>query len=62
MAKDCPIQGTQGRGVGRVYIMDAKKAKGNSGLISGTCYVNNQPLFVIFDCGASHSFILTKCA
>ncbi|XP_058766109.1 uncharacterized protein LOC131639640 [Vicia villosa] len=46
---------------GRVYTLDARKAKGNNNLIAGTCYVNNQPLCVLVDCGATHSFISTEC-
>lgn len=45
----------------RVYNLYAKKAKGNNDLITDTCYLNNSPLFALFHCGASHSFILTKC-
>ncbi|XP_058755199.1 uncharacterized protein LOC131628384 [Vicia villosa] len=47
--------------VGRVYALDARKAKGNNNLIAGTCYVNNQPLCVLVDCGATHSFVSTEC-
>ncbi|XP_058754444.1 uncharacterized protein LOC131627621 [Vicia villosa] len=53
---------TQEKTTGRVYTLDARKAKGNNNLIAGTCYVNNQPLCVLVDCGATHSFISTECA
>ncbi|XP_058741748.1 uncharacterized protein LOC131614137 [Vicia villosa] len=46
---------------GRVYTLDARKAKGNNNLIAGTCYVNNQPLCVLVDCGATHCFVSTEC-
>src|SRR3954470_16380134 len=52
---------TQEKTTGRVYTLDARKAKGNNNLIAGTCYVNNQPLCVLVDCGATHSFISTEC-
>ncbi|XP_058741456.1 uncharacterized protein LOC131613835 [Vicia villosa] len=57
----CPKKKTQEKTTGRVYTLDARKAKGNNNLIAGTCYVNNQPLFVLVDCGATHSFISTEC-
>ncbi|XP_058756068.1 uncharacterized protein LOC131629293 [Vicia villosa] len=41
----------------KVFTLDARKAKGNTKLAARTCYVNNQPLFVLDDCGATHSFI-----
>ena len=37
--------------------MDARKAKSNNALIAGTCLVNDHPCFVLFDCGATPSFI-----
>ncbi|XP_058766746.1 uncharacterized protein LOC131640358 [Vicia villosa] len=58
----CPKKKDQEKTTGRVYTLDARKAKGNSNLIAGTCYVNNQPLCVLVDCGATHSFISTECA
>lgn len=61
MAKDYPLQSAQGKDVGRVYTLDAKKAKGNTNLVTSMCYVNKQPLFVLVDNGATHSFISTKC-
>ncbi|XP_058784256.1 uncharacterized protein LOC131659028 [Vicia villosa] len=56
-----PKKKTQEKTTGRVYTLDARKAKGNNNLIAGTCYVNNQPLCVLVDCGATHSFISTEC-
>ncbi|XP_050878129.1 uncharacterized protein LOC127081945 [Lathyrus oleraceus] len=51
----------QGRSTGRVYTLDARKAKRNNALNAGMCLVNNHPCFVLFDCGATHSFILIQC-
>lgn len=30
-------------------------------LVTGTYYVNDQPLLVLVDCGETHSFMSTKC-
>ncbi|XP_058749773.1 uncharacterized protein LOC131622747 [Vicia villosa] len=59
--KDCPMRDAPERTPGRVYTLDARKAQGNTNLVAGTCYVNNQPLFVLVDCGATHSFISYPC-
>ncbi|XP_058732938.1 uncharacterized protein LOC131604522 [Vicia villosa] len=60
-AKKCPDRYRQGGNAGRVYTLDAKKAKGNNELIAGTCLVNNQTCLILIDCGASHSFISPQC-
>lgn len=49
MEKDYPTQGAQGNGSKRVYILDGQKDKGINDIIASTCYVNNQPLCVLFD-------------
>ncbi|XP_050909297.1 uncharacterized protein LOC127123080 [Lathyrus oleraceus] len=56
MDKDCPQNKnhTQRRSTGRVYTLDARKAKSN---IAGTYLVNDHPCFVLFDCAATHSFV-----
>ncbi|XP_058762994.1 uncharacterized protein LOC131636407 [Vicia villosa] len=59
--KDCPVRDAPERTPGRVYTLDARKAQGNTNLVASTCYVNNQPLFVLVDCGATHSFISYPC-
>ncbi|XP_050890537.1 uncharacterized protein LOC127095938 [Lathyrus oleraceus] len=51
----------QGRSTGRVYTLDARKAKRNNALIDGTCLVNDHPCFVLFDYGATHSFVSIQC-
>lgn len=55
MAKDCPQNKNQmqGKNIGQVYTLDAKKVKGNNTLIVGTCHVNGYPCFVLFTCGVS---------
>lgn len=60
MSRDCPqirIQ-VQGKSTGRVYTLDARKAKGND-LIADKCHLNKHYFFVLFDCGALHSFAST---
>ncbi|XP_050876991.1 uncharacterized protein LOC127080737 [Lathyrus oleraceus] len=51
----------QGRSTGRVYTLDARKAKSNNALIAGMCLVHDHPCFVLFDCGATHSFVSIQC-
>ncbi|XP_050908554.1 uncharacterized protein LOC127122224 [Lathyrus oleraceus] len=63
VSRECPQNKNQmqGRSVGRVYTLDARKAKSNNALIAGTCFINNHPCFVLFDCGATHSFVSIWC-
>ncbi|XP_050916238.1 uncharacterized protein LOC127131355 [Lathyrus oleraceus] len=51
----------QRRSTGRVYTLDARKAKSNNALIAGTCLVNYHHCFVLFDCRATHSFVSIQC-
>lgn len=55
------VQEALGKVEGRVYTLDAIEAKGNGDLIADTCYLHNQSLCIMFDYGASHSFIMAKC-
>ncbi|XP_050908752.1 uncharacterized protein LOC127122458 [Lathyrus oleraceus] len=63
MSRECPHNENrmQGRSVGRVYSLDARKAKRNNALTVGTCLVNNHPCFVLLDCGETHSFVSIWC-
>ncbi|XP_058741754.1 uncharacterized protein LOC131614144 [Vicia villosa] len=61
IARDCIALNVPEKTKGRVFTLDARKAQGNTNLVAGTCYVNNQPLFVLVDCGATHSFISYHC-
>ncbi|XP_050876879.1 uncharacterized protein LOC127080606 [Lathyrus oleraceus] len=63
MARDYPQNKNQmqGRNTGRFYTLDARKAKRNNTLIVGTCLINDHPCFVLFDCGATYSFVLIQC-
>ncbi|XP_050902548.1 uncharacterized protein LOC127114490 [Lathyrus oleraceus] len=63
MSRECPQNKNQmqGRSTCRVYTLDARKAKSNNALIAGTCLINDHPCFVLFDCGATHSFVSIRC-
>ncbi|XP_050878264.1 uncharacterized protein LOC127082080 [Lathyrus oleraceus] len=63
MARDFPQNKNQmqGRSTGRVYTLDARKAKSNNALIASMCLINDHPCFVLFNCGETHSFVSLKC-
>lgn len=67
MMRDCPswkkkeVVKRSAPATGRVYVLDAKKTQGGNNIISGTCYLRHEPIIVIFDCGATQSFISNKC-
>lgn len=44
----------------QIYTFETRKIKANKDLIEGTCYMHGQPLFVLFNYGASNSFHLSK--
>ena len=44
-----------------MYSLDGKKAMANEDLIVGMCYLGQNPVKVIFDCGATCSFISYRC-
>ena len=46
---------------GRVFTLSGEKAKGSDDLIQGTCLINDTLLIVLFDSGATHSFISSEC-
>ncbi|XP_012574249.1 uncharacterized protein [Cicer arietinum] len=62
MAPFCPIRQKQAESnpnksnTGRVFALSAKKGM-NHNLITSTGFINEIPLIVMFDTGASHSFI-----
>jgi hypothetical protein len=41
---------------GRVYSLDGKKARVNEDLIDGMSFLGQNPIRVLFDCGATCSF------
>ena len=48
--------------VGRAYIMSRKEASNSSTVVTRTLFLNSIPLSVLFDSGATHSFISTRAA
>ncbi|KAF1884369.1 hypothetical protein Lal_00033545 [Lupinus albus] len=46
---------------GRVFNMNGSEAADAEGLIQGNCMVKGIPQFVLFDSGATHSFISCEC-
>jgi hypothetical protein len=64
---NCPNRGNKDKGVnttmskGRVYSLDGKKAQANEDLIGGMCFLGQNPIRVLFDCGATCSFISFQC-
>ncbi|XP_057418512.1 uncharacterized protein LOC130712710 [Lotus japonicus] len=55
-------KGKRPMATGRVYALSGQEAAGGKNLIQGTCFIANAPLLVLFDSGATHSFISTDCA
>ncbi|XP_057250708.1 uncharacterized protein LOC130591411 [Beta vulgaris subsp. vulgaris] len=47
---------------GRVFMMQREEAEADDTVITGTFPVNSIPAYVLFDSGASHSFISTSFA
>ncbi|KAF1889125.1 hypothetical protein Lal_00035318 [Lupinus albus] len=46
---------------GRVFTMSGAEASDVDGLIKGNCLVAGIPLLVLFDSGATHSFVSVEC-
>ncbi|KAF1862595.1 hypothetical protein Lal_00014135 [Lupinus albus] len=49
------------RNTGRVFTMSGAEASDVEGMIKGNCMVTDIPLLVLFDSGATHSFISIDC-
>jgi len=64
---ECPNRRDKGKEVntttskGRVYSLDGRKAQANEDLIGGMCFLGQNPVRVLFDCGATCSFISLQC-
>ena len=60
---DCPAwNGNNPKAVkpslpGRVHHISAEEAREDSNVVLGTCTINTKPALILFDSGASHSFI-----
>jgi uncharacterized Fe-S cluster protein YjdI len=46
----------------RVYTVDAKEADQSENLVQGMRLIHNQPVHILFDLGAKHSFISLVCS
>ncbi|GAU51374.1 hypothetical protein TSUD_413070 [Trifolium subterraneum] len=46
---------------GRVYSLDGEQARGNNALIIDVCQLGQSEVVVLFDCGATNSFISGEC-
>ncbi|GAU34277.1 hypothetical protein TSUD_321230 [Trifolium subterraneum] len=49
------------RSKGRVYSLDGEQARGNNALIIDVCQLGQSEIVVLFDCGATNSFISVEC-
>ncbi|GAU44275.1 hypothetical protein TSUD_135160 [Trifolium subterraneum] len=64
---ECPkMQGSGGssgttRSKGRVYSLDGEQARGNNALIIDVCHLGQSEVVILFDCGATSSFISVEC-
>ena len=45
----------------RVFTLNSAEASKSKDLIQGKCFINGIPLLVLFDSGATHSFISYTC-
>ncbi|XP_074265877.1 uncharacterized protein LOC141588329 [Silene latifolia] len=55
------VQGTE-KSSGKLFMMDQKTAEKDAHVVTGTFLVNSKPSFVLFDSGASNSFIASTHA
>ncbi|GAU51762.1 hypothetical protein TSUD_415510 [Trifolium subterraneum] len=64
---ECPkLHGSGGssgttRSKGRVYSLHGEQARGNNALIIDVCHLGQSEVVVLFDCGATNSFISVEC-
>ncbi|XP_073225652.1 uncharacterized protein [Cicer arietinum] len=54
-------QASRPKSNGRVFALSGAGASGKDNLIQGTCLISDTPLFVLSDCGATHSFVSLDC-
>ncbi|KAF1874104.1 hypothetical protein Lal_00041548 [Lupinus albus] len=55
------VRAERPRSTARVFTMSGAEASDVDGLIKGNCMVAGIPLLVLFDSGATHSFICIEC-
>ncbi|KAK2443611.1 hypothetical protein QL285_014700 [Trifolium repens] len=64
---ECPKLRRQGdssgasKSKGRVFSLDGEKVKSNNALIMDVCMLGQSEVLVLFDCGATNSFIAVDC-
>jgi hypothetical protein len=64
---ECPKLKRQGdssgasKSKGRVYSLDGESVKSNNALIMDVCLLGQSEVLVLFDCGATNSFIAVDC-
>ncbi|KAK2449583.1 hypothetical protein QL285_008768 [Trifolium repens] len=67
MRNECPElkkqsgSGGPSRGKGRIYSLDGQMVKSNNNLIMDVCLLGQSEVLVLFDCGATNSFISVDC-
>ena len=49
------------KAIGRVFALSGAEAAQSENLIQGTCFIAENPFVVLFDSGATHSFISLAC-
>lgn len=49
------------RSTGRVFALSGSEASESEDLIQGTCLIQGVPLIMLYDSGATHSFIAYDC-
>nr|XP_027186585.1 uncharacterized protein LOC101494362 [Cicer arietinum] len=54
-------QASRPKSNGRVFALSGAGVSEKDNLIQGTCLISDTPLFVLFDCGATHSFVSLDC-
>ncbi|XP_004488635.1 uncharacterized protein [Cicer arietinum] len=54
-------QASRPKSNGRVFALSGVGASEKDNLIQGTCLISDTSLFVLFDCGATHSFVSFDC-
>jgi hypothetical protein len=55
-------EGKQSYARGIVNNVSAENAQENPRVVFGMCLVNSAPATIVFDAGAAHSFITSRCA
>jgi len=54
-------RGNRPQATGRVYAMTGAEAAGSGNLVMGRCMIAGESLCVLFDFGATHSFVSIAC-